>query len=304
LCSRSMRAGLLPRDVVLEYDGQRIFDDTTLRDARTATDVAIEDKQRADTPIPIGVWRAGKTLKLEVQKGPLGIQVGKGRARSAYELSLGGDARMERVTRAGDLERLRQLPPLKGARGEAEAIEAVFAAKGRKAKLLLGAAATEPLVFDSASKAKFVHFACHGIAEEYAGQSLSMLVLSQPQHVLPEDDGLLKLADLLHRWRGRLSSCRLVVLSACRTNVGPTLRDEGPQALPIGFLFAGAPAVVSSLWAVDDASTKELMIGFYSRLLAGETDMLAAFTDAKKALRAKYSDPFHWAPFLYMGSPE
>ena len=73
--------------------------------------------------------------------------------------------------------------------------------------------------------------------------------------------------------------------------------------MPIGFLFAGAPAVISSLWAVDDASTKELMTDFYSRLLAGETDQLAAFTAAKKALRAKYPHPFHWAPFLYIGSP-
>jgi len=35
-----------------------------------------------------------------------------------------------------------------------------------------------------------------------------------------------------------------------------------------------------------------------------DTNELAAFTAAKKALRAKYPDPFHWAPFLYMGSPD
>lgn len=32
------------------------------------------------------------------------------------------------------------------------------------------------------------------------------------------------------------------------------------------------------------------------RLLAGETDELKAFTDSKKVLRAKYTDPFHWVP--------
>lgn len=62
--------------------------------------------------------------------------------------------------------------------------------------------------------------------------------------------------------------------------------------------------MIPSLWAVDDASTKELMVDFYSRLLAGETDQLAAFTAAKRALRAKCPDPFHWAPFLHMGVPE
>ena len=186
-------------------------------------------------------------------------------------------------------------------------IAAVFASKQRATRSLLGAEATESAVFDLAAKAKYVHFACHGIAEEYAGQSLSMLVLSQPEHVLPGDDGLLKLGDLLQGWRGRLASCRLVVLSACRTNVGPTNRDDAPQALPIGFLFAGVPSVISTLWAVDDASTRELMTDFYRRITdaaAGETDKLAAFTAAKKALRQKYPDPFHWAPFLFMGSPE
>jgi CHAT domain-containing protein len=151
---------------------------------------------------------------------------------------------MERITRAGDLERIRDLPPLRGARAEAEAIAAACRSKEGKAELLLGADATEPAVFDLACDAKHLHFACHGIAEEYAGQSLSMLVLSQPQSVLPGDDGLLKLGDLLNTWRGRLASCRLVVLSACQTNIGPTLRDEAPQALPIGFLLAGVPSVI------------------------------------------------------------
>jgi CHAT domain-containing protein len=62
--------------------------------------------------------------------------------------------------------------------------------------------------------------------------------------------------------------------------------------------------VISSLWAVDDTSTKELMSDFYRRLAAGERDRLAAFTAARKALRAAHPEPFHWAPFLYIGSPE
>jgi len=302
--SEGARAGLQPGDVLTSYDGTVLADDKALRDARTATERAIEDGQRDGKPIPIGVWRRGNTIEVTVAPGLLGIQVGAGRARAAFEATSGGVARTERILRSGDVERLAKLQPLAGARAETEAIEKVFADRQAKTKRLVEAEATEPAVFDLAAKAKYLHFACHGIAEEYAGQSLSMLVLSRPHRVLPGDDGLLKLADLFNEWRGRLASCRLVVLSACRTNVGPTLRDESPQALPIGFLFAGAPAVISTLWAVDDASTKELMTDFYTRLLAGETDKLAAFTAAKKALRAKYPDPFHWAPFLYVGAPD
>jgi CHAT domain-containing protein len=46
------------------------------------------------------------------------------------------------------------------------------------------------------------------------------------------------------------------------------------------------------------------MTDFYGRLRAGETEKLTAFTDAMKALRATYRDPFHWAPFLFLGAPE
>lgn len=209
-----------------------------------------------------------------------------------------------RFVHRDDLERLSKLPQLQGARAEAMAIAAAFRAKDARVELLLDEKAIEPTVFESAAKAKYLHFACHGIAEEYAGRSLSMLVLAQRSEVRPGDDGFLKLDDLFYTWSGRLDGCRLVTLSACRTNVGDTGRDEAPQALPMGFLFAGAAAVISSLWAVDDVSTEKLMTDFYSRLLDGEVDTLAAFTAAKKALRAKYPDPFYWAPFLYIGAPE
>lgn len=291
------RAGLHVGDVVLDYDGQAITDDRTLRDARVRTEAAIEDGTRAADSIPLEVWRRGERVTLRVRPGLLGVEVARGKAGSAVATADG-------VVRSGEIERLRQLPPLHGARAETEAIGAVFAKHGRASEQLLGGEATEPAVFDLAAKAKYLHFACHGVAEEYAEQSLSMLVLSPPSLVLPGDDGLLQLTDLLQSWRGRLASCRLVVLSACRSNVGPTFRDDAPQALPVGFLFAGAPAVISSLWAVDDASTRELMVDFYSRLLGGEIDQLAAFTAAKRTLRAKFPDPFHWAPFLYLGSPE
>ncbi|MGB3969109.1 MAG: tetratricopeptide repeat protein [Planctomycetota bacterium] len=298
------RVGLQPGDVLTSYDGKPLVDDSTLRELRTAIDAAVQGRRRASGPIAVDVWRNGTTLRIEVGHGLLGIQVVPGADRGAFEASLDRSGGVIRFAHKHDLERIARLPRLAGARAEAEAIAAAFRAKGSDAELLLGAQATEAAVFHHASKAQHVHFACHGIAEEYAGQSLSMLVLSQPRLVTPEDDGLLKLRDLLHAWRGRLSTCDLVVLSACRTNIGPTNRDDSPQALPIGFLFAGVPSVISSLWAVDDGSTRELMTDFYGRLLGGETNKLAAFTAAKKALRAKYPDPFHWAPFLYLGAPE
>jgi len=300
------RVGLQPMDVLVAYDGARLVDDAALKAARLATDAAIRAGSRAATPILLEVWRNGEALRFEVAPGPLGIQMASGAARGAFAASRDATSDSRHFSRRNDVERLSRLPQLRGARAEGEAIAAAFRKVDRSVELLVGEKASEPTITEIAARARFLHFACHGIAEEYDGQSLSMLVLAQPKDVQPDDDGLLKMDELFGRWRGRLEGCELVVLSACRTNVGPTNRDDSPRALPLGFLFAGARAVVSSLWSVDDDATRVLMVDFYGRLLAGETDELSALTEAKKALRRnpKYADPFHWAPFLFLGDPD
>lgn len=205
--------------------------------------------------------------------------------------------------RSGDLERIARLTPLAGARAETEAIVGVFKQKELAAQCLLGAEATESAVFELAPRARHLHFACHGVAGEHAGRLVSTLLLSLPERPVTGDDGLLQLDDLLHRWRGRLTGCRLVVLSACDTNVGRSRRDDTPHALPLGFLFAGASAVITSLWPVDDESTRELMTDFYGHLLADERGPLHAFHAARQRLRARHPDPRQWAPFQFLGNP-
>ena len=113
----------------------------------------------------------------------------------------------------------------------------------------------------------------------------------------------LKLSDLLDDWRDKLSACELVVLSACSTNRGEPWRDDGVYALPWGFLFAGVPSVVASLWNVSDKSTAELMADFYERLRKGEGDRLTALTAAKKEIKKRYPHPRHWAAFVWIGDP-
>ena len=65
----------------------------------------------------------------------------------------------------------------------------------------------------------------------------------------------------------RLNKCRLVTLSACETGLIDlnSISDEY-IGLPSGFLFAGSPSVVSSLWTVNDLSTSFLMIKLYEIL--------------------------------------
>src|SRR6266850_1616618 len=72
-------------------------------------------------------------------------------------------------------------------------------------------------------------------------------------------DGFLRLHDIYNLKLG----ADLVVLSACNTALGKEIKGEGLLGLTRGFMYAGAPRVVASLWAVDDEITAELMKRFY-----------------------------------------
>lgn len=210
---------------------------------------------------------------------------------------------VQSIARESEATRIDRLPPLRGARAEAEAIAAIVRERhGEGAvRLLLGTSATEAAVRQQAPAASHLHFACHGIAEELLGQSLSLLVLSRPRQPQGGDDGLLHFAELREQWQARLRNCRLAVLSACSTNVGPTNLDDSPQALPLGFLIAGAQAVIASRWAVDDEGTAQLMKKYYGQLIDVDGDPLEAFTLARRALCKQGVGPRAWAPFLFTG---
>ncbi|NET06010.1 MAG: CHAT domain-containing protein [Symploca sp. SIO2B6] len=110
------------------------------------------------------------------------------------------------------------------------------------------------------------HFSCHG---EFNLESPleSALILAKDED--PED-GRLTLAEIFGL---SLNQCRLVTLSACETGITPVFGSTGSEynsdeyiSLPSGFLYAGSPSVVSSLWAVNDFATAFLMIKFYENL--------------------------------------
>jgi len=78
----------------------------------------------------------------------------------------------------------------------------------------------------------------------------------------------------------------LVVLSACETNVvdPQDLADEY-LGLASGFLFGGTPAVISTLWAVNDPATALLMKKFYRLYLSERQGIAAALRGAQQWLR-------------------
>ena len=99
----------------------------------------------------------------------------------------------------------------------------------------------------------------------------------------------------------------MVVLSACETGAGQLVKGEGVMSLARGFIHAGCPSVVMSLWSVDDCATADVMVGFYKNLKAGQTKSQAIrqakldyISQAKKAQQ----HPFYWAAFVQIGNYE
>ena len=121
------------------------------------------------------------------------------------------------------------------------------------------------------------HFSCHGEFNLTSPLESALLLANKERLTLGEIFGL------------NLNQCRLVTLSACETGLSDfTSFSDEYISLPSGFLYAGSPSVVSSLWTVNDLSTAFLMLKFYenfqsSRKQAG--DVAIALNQAQQWLR-------------------
>jgi CHAT domain-containing protein len=167
---------------------------------------------------------------------------------------------------------------------EIDALAAIFP----NAVLLTGQRATRANLLEAAPRARFLHLASHG----YFRRDNPMF-------------SFLKLADANLHFYNLLDlrlNAELVTLSACHTGVNKVFPGDELHGLVRGFLYAGAPSVVASLWAVSDRSTAEFMREMYSQIRAGASKR-AAIRQAQLKVKDAYGHPYYWAPFVLMGSP-
>ncbi|GAA2974710.1 CHAT domain-containing protein [Actinokineospora diospyrosa] len=156
-------------------------------------------------------------------------------------------------------------------------------------RLLLGAEATPDEVFRLLPEHDVLHLSCHGSLQ--ADPMNSSLVLAGGSR--------LAVRDLTRR---RLAHLRLAVLSACDSAFpGMDLAQEA-VGFPAMLLSAGATGVIGALWPVSDLSTAVLVERFYEHWRAGEPPA-EALRLAQRWMRGteRYSQPFHWAGFVYFG---
>ncbi|MEM6917194.1 MAG: CHAT domain-containing protein, partial [Verrucomicrobiota bacterium] len=124
------------------------------------------------------------------------------------------------------------------------------------------------------------------------GQSFLSALAFAPS---PGEDGFLTV-----RETSKLDlSAELAVLSACDTGRG-AITGDGVIGLSRGYITAGVPTVVVSLWPVSDEATAKLMGFYYEALDAGE-GKAEALRSAMLKTREQFPEPSLWSPFVLYG---
>jgi CHAT domain-containing protein/Tfp pilus assembly protein PilF len=219
---------------------------------------------------------------------------------------------------------------LKGTKAEAETIQAAL---GKGTTALFGKNATENRVRAQAKGRRVLHLATHGFVlddlmrglyrrkqdREWLGAGMErqlaqghdpMLLAglamagANPRNGGHGDDGILTALEASHL---DLDGVELVVLSACQTALGKAESGEGVIGLVQGFQMAGAKRVIGSLWKVEDAATKALMVKFYELWSPNEGKGIGAAEALRKAQQyvrsqPKWKHPYYWAAWVIWGA--
>ncbi|MEN0006537.1 MAG: CHAT domain-containing protein [Bacteroidota bacterium] len=179
-----------------------------------------------------------------------------------------------------------QLYSLHCSKDEASAINDLYGGS-----MALGEEANKLAFFNQAPDFRILHLATHSCADE-ENPNLSQIYFN---------DGGISNYELFNLDL----NAELAVLSACNTGSGKLVQGEGVMSLSKGFIHAGVPSTVMSLWAVDDCSTSKLMVLFYEFLKQGlpKDEALRqarlAYLNASDPLN---QHPYFWAPFIQMGN--
>ena len=200
-------------------------------------------------------------------------------------------------------DKLRELPELPETSNELRLIAKYLNASEGDLYLRERASETE-LKSADLSNSSVLAFATHGlVAGELSSLAEPALVLTPPTIGSDLDDGLLKASEV-----AQLNlNADMVLLSACNTASGETLRAEGLSGLARAFIYAGARSLLVSHWSVDSGAATKLTTGLFAalegnpeigRAEALQFSMMSLVSDDENP---HYSHPAFWAPFSLIG---
>lgn len=185
-----------------------------------------------------------------------------------------------------------QLIPLPGVKDEVGYITKIV-----KGDLYADDQATESNFKKNAGDYKILHLAMHTIVDN---ENPMYSKLAFTQNVDTAEDGFLNTYEIYNM----KFNARMAVLSSCKTGFGKLQKGEGVMSLARGFMYAGCPSIIMTLWEVSDKSGALLMKNFYRHLEQGKFKS-EALRQAKldfivRADQLK-AHPYFWSSYVAIG---
>jgi CHAT domain-containing protein len=253
--------------------------------------------------LPFAALRDPNTKRYLIQDVPIEIAG----SANLYLVSLARDRALQSTTTPsvllvgdpafnGDFPFAQGLLPLPHARSECEKISALY---GPRAQMLLDRDATIPRFLEQARTSAIIHVAAHSIVNAQSPSRSYILFAPAPNEPGPLDAQALVT-------RLSLEHTRLVVLSTCSSAGGLPIGAEGVAPFVRPLIGAGVPAVIGTLWNVEDATAEELLVSFHRHYREGN-DAAVALQLAQIGLLTKTNNNpglrpvFAWAPFQVIG---
>lgn len=185
-----------------------------------------------------------------------------------------------------------ELEPLRAAKAEAIDVAGLYASS----VLLLGSDATPEAFVEEAPRHDVIHFAGHARVGVDSPERSSLILTPSESR-----SGALEAAEIANL---DLHQTRLVVLSACSALDADRGGRESVTGLAAAFFAAGVPAVVATLWEVEDRASREVMVRFHQGVAEG-ADPVTALRRAQLALLhgsdPSLRTPAAWAAFAALG---
>jgi CHAT domain-containing protein/tetratricopeptide (TPR) repeat protein len=144
--------------------------------------------------------------------------------------------------------------------------EAGFIAHLAGGQALIGPMTKKAELYQHAPTCRVLHFSCHGEFDPVAPLA-SCLHIAANETLTGQE-----IIDNLHL------TCDLVTLSACESGLSLVQRSDELYGLLRAFMYAGASALIATLWRVDERSTLIFAEKFYQEVAAG-----ASYAAALKA---------------------
>lgn len=183
------------------------------------------------------------------------------------------------------------LPSLSASEREATAV----ARRYPRARVFEGDAATAERFLALAPSYEVVHFAGHAVVQHAEPGASTLVCATSPRVQGPLTQRQIAMM--------RFRTTRVVVLAACSTMTGRNAAIEGVPSLARAFVVAGVPAVVGTLWDIEDSEATPIMRKLHEELAKGATPadalraaQLAAIRDGRPVEQ--------WAAFAVTGAAQ